>query len=246
MFNYKLTIQYDGTDYSGWQIQQNAVTVQGVIASKLETLTKQKINLLGAGRTDSGVHAMGQVANFSCTEELDVYRFLYSLNSMLPFDIAVKEMKQVPLEFHSRFKAVSRTYYYIISKSKSPFFKKYSYLIHSKIDVEKLNKLSLSFIGKKDFQVFAREMPDNGKTECEIKSARWKDYGDKIIFRIEADRFLHSMVRMITGTLLRFEKENLPAELLAQMIAEKDKKLLGATAPAQGLFLVKVKYGVNN
>ena len=139
MFNYKLTIQYDGTRYSGWQIQNNAVTVQEVISNSIKQILQQEINLIGSGRTDSGVHAFGQVANFTFIKELDLFKFRYSLNSVLPDDIAVTGIETVDENFHARFSAKRRIYYYLITNQKSPFYDKYSYTLFSDFDLEKLN-----------------------------------------------------------------------------------------------------------
>ena len=157
MKNYKLTIKYDGTNYAGWQIQKNSDTVQKQITSALEILTKEKINLIGSGRTDSGVHAMGQVANFRTENDIDIYRFKYSLNSILPLDISISSMEEVDENFHARFDPKKRSYLYLISQTKSPFYRNYSYFYHKEIDINKLNELSKGFMGEKDFTAFSRK-----------------------------------------------------------------------------------------
>ena len=245
MHNYKLTIQYDGSKYHGWQIQQNAPTVQQVIARALETLSGEPISLIGAGRTDTGVHALGQVANFRCEKDIDIYRFQYSLNSMLPFEIAISEMIEVPEEFHARFDAVRRTYWYFIAKSKSPFYKNYSYFYHFKLSADVLNGFAARFVGEKDYQAFAKELPGNGNTNCLVHDARWRDTGDMLLFRIEANRYLHSMVRLIVGTQLRYVKEERSPGEIDTIFETHDKQLVGQSVPAQGLFLTRVQYGVN-
>lgn len=246
MHNYKLTIQYDGSKYHGWQIQQNAPTVQQTITTALETLSGEPVSLIGAGRTDTGVHAFGQVANFRCEKEIDIYRFQYSLNSMLPFEIAISEMVEVPEEFHSRFDAVRRIYWYIIAKSKSPFYKNYTYFYHFKLSARQLNEYAAQFVGEKDYQAFAKELPGNGNTNCIVHGAQWRDTGDTLLFRIDANRYLHSMVRLIVGTQLRTIKENRPPEDIATIFRTNSKELVGQSVPAHGLFLVKVKYGNNS
>lgn len=242
MKNYKLTIQYDGTEYAGWQIQKNSITVQQKITDALETLTKEKINLVGSGRTDSGVHAIGQVANFRTENEIDIYRFKHSLNSMLPFDISVTKMEEVDFDFHSRFDAKKRSYFYIISKTKSPFYKNYSYFYHQKINVEKLNQLSNVFLGEKDFTSFSRKTPDQENKNCTVFDLRWKQKGDLILFYIQANRFLHGMVRAITGTLLKAQELNESEKFIEQIILSYNREQAFESVPAQGLFLNKVDY----
>jgi tRNA pseudouridine38-40 synthase len=240
--NYKLTIQYDGTNYHGWQFQREKPTIQDTITNVIQTLIKEKINLNGAGRTDSGVHALGQVANFRCEQKLDLYKFTYSLNSILPKDIAVKEIIEVDEGFHARFDAKRRIYFYLINNTKSPFYNRYSYFYTKKISIEKLNELSKCLIGNFDFSSFARKTSEETNNFCTIYEAKWKSTKGLTLFKIEADRYLHGMVRAITGTLLEFEKDNLPAEELSKILQDKDRESAGISIPAKGLFLFKVKY----
>lgn len=242
MKNYKLIIQYDGTEYAGWQIQKNSRTVQQVITEVLETLTKEKINLIGSGRTDSGVHALWQTANFKTTCEVDIYRFKHSLNSMLPFDIAVTTMQEVDENFNARFDARKRSYIYLISKTKSPFYKNYSYFYHQKVDVDNLNQLSKIFIGKKDFTSFSKKTPEQENKICNIYDARWRKQGEMILFYIQADRYLHGMVRAITGTLLRAQEKENQEIFLNKIIESKNREMAFESVPARGLFLYKVEY----
>jgi tRNA pseudouridine38-40 synthase len=240
--NYKLKIQYDGTEYAGWQIQRNCVTVQQKITDALETLTKEKINLIGSGRTDSGVHAFGQIANFRTENVIDIYRFKHSLNSMLPYDISIVEMKEVDIDFHARFDAKRRSYFYIISKTKSPFYKNYSYFYHQNIDVEKLNKLSKVFSGEHDFTSFCRKTSEQENKICSVYQIHWRKNKDLIFFYIQANRFLHGMVRAITGTLLRSQELNNTEEFIENIINAKDREQAFESVPAQGLFLYKIEY----
>ena len=149
-----------GTGYSGWQTQKNQVTIQQKIKESIEVILKEEINLIGSGRTDTGVHALGQVANFRTEQEPNPYKFLYSLNSVLPADISVLNMEKVPENFHSRFDARKRTYIYMISKHKSPFFSRYSYFYHFPIQCDKLNKLTESILGKHNFTSFSKRNSD--------------------------------------------------------------------------------------
>ena len=242
MNNYNLLIQYDGTNYAGWQIQENSSTVQQKISDSIEIIIKEKVNLIGSGRTDAGVHALGQIANFRTGNEIDVYKFKHSLNAILPPDISIIKMEKVPLEFHSRFDAKKRSYIYLICKRKSPFYKKYSYFYHGELNCNSLNELSSAVIGEKDFTSFAKQNTETKNKICNIYDAYWKEWNSLVIFKIEADRFLHGMVRTIAGTLLRAMKENRGVEYIREVIAAKDRRTAGEAVPAKGLFLYKVKY----
>jgi tRNA pseudouridine38-40 synthase len=240
--NYKLIVQYDGTGYSGWQIQLNAKSVQGVMQDSICLIANEKISLIGAGRTDSGVHALGQTCNFRIDQELDLYRFKHSLNSILPRDISVKNIVEVNEGFHSRYDAVKRSYIYLFSKSKSPFYDKYSWWYHGPIDCNSLNKLSGYLIGEKNFTAFARKASDTENKICFIHDVRWKEWKDLIIFYVEADRYLHGMVRTMIGTLLNTYKLKLNIDYLRDIINKQERESAGEAVPAKGLFLYKVKY----
>jgi tRNA pseudouridine38-40 synthase len=235
-------MQYDGTNYRGWQIQQNAPTIQQIITDKIEIISKVKVNLIGSGRTDSGVHALGQVANFKTENEIDTYKFKHSLNSVLPKDISILEMGQIDEVFNARFDARRRCYIYLFSNFKSPFFQKYSYYYHETLDCKLLNKLCLSLLGEKDFTSFARKNTETENKVCNVYEARWKETKGLIIFFIEADRFLHGMVRTIIGTLIKALKENQNEKFIEDIFSTKDREFAGEAVPANGLFLYKVKY----
>jgi len=240
--NYRLLIQYDGTNYCGWQIQANQVTIQQKITNAVEIILKEKIKLIGSGRTDTGVHALGQTANFKTENDLDIYKFIHSINAILPKDISILKIEKANPEFHSRFDAKKRSYLYLISKYKSPFLYRYSYFYHNKIDCKILNNLSRSLIGMKDFSSFARKNTETKNKICNIYEAHWRCTSDMIIFKVEADRFLHGMVRTITGTLLTALKNNHDNGFVEDIIKLKDREAAGEAVPAKGLFLFKVKY----
>lgn len=242
MKNYKLILQYDGTNYAGWQIQLNAISVQGILQDNISLIINESINLIGAGRTDSGVHALGQTANFRTEKVLDLYRFKHSLNSVIPRDIAVKSIVEVGEDFHSRYDAVKRSYIYLISKGKSPFYDKYSWWYHGPLNCDKLNSLSEYLIGEKNFTAFSRKASETENKFCHIHNIRWKDWMGHLIFYVEADRYLHGMVRTIVGTLLHALKLNLNIDYLSSVINSKDRESAGEAVPAKGLFLYKVKY----
>ncbi len=242
MNNYKLTIQYDGTNYNGWQVQENSASIQQKITESIEVILKKKVSLIGSGRTDTGVHAFGQVANFRTDNDVDIFKFMHSLNSILPSDISIVNLEAVPLEFHARFDAKKRTYLYFFSSQKSPFYNKYSYFYHGELNCELLNELSGNILGEKDFTSFARQNTGTKNKICNIYEARWKKWNNRIIFKIEADRFLHGMVRTIVGTLIKAAKTGGGSEYVKRVIESKDRRSAGEAVPAKGLFLYKVKY----
>jgi len=242
MFNYKLTIQYDGSSYAGWQVQENAITIQEVISNSIKQILQEEINLTGAGRTDAGVHALGQVANFTVSRQLDIPKFKYSLNSVLPEDISITNIEIVDADFHSRFSAKKRSYVYLISNRKSPFFERYSYTSFSEMIPEKLNDLSSMLTGEKDFTSFSKNNPDVQNKICEVYEARWRRQKNLLIFYIEANRFLYGMVRAIVGSLLRAYTSEDGKSYLENVILQKERSAAADAAPAKGLFLYKVKY----
>ncbi len=242
MFNYKITIQYHGTQYAGWQIQENATTVQEVISQSIEKILQEKINLIGAGRTDAGVHALGQVANFISGRELDLYKFKYSINSILPRDISITKIEMTEENFHARFSAKKRSYIYLVSNQKSPFFDRYSYTLFFDFDQKKLNDLASALLGNQDFTSFSKVNTEVQNKFCEIYEARWRRQKNFFIFYIEANRFLYGMVRTIVGTLLKTYSSHNGISDLISILLQKDRNAAADSVPAKGLFLYKVKY----
>jgi tRNA pseudouridine38-40 synthase len=242
MHNYKLIIQYDGTNYAGWQTQLNAPSVQQKIIESAGLLLKEEVNLVGAGRTDSGVHALGQAANFRTDKLLDISKFSYQLNSILPRDISVLSVEQAAENFHARFDAKKRSYIYIFSKHKSPFFDRYSYRHKGFLNAAELNSLSKAFLGVHNFTTFSKKNSDTRNKICNIYDIRWRETNGLLLFYIEADRYLHGMVRTIVGTLLHMFNNKIPAEHILSLFDKEDREAAGASAPGKGLFLYKVKY----
>ena len=241
MSNYKLTIQYDGTDYAGWQIQENARTVQGTISDAIRVIITEEVNLIASGRTDSGVHALGQVANFRYEKEIDIYRFQHSLNSILPPDISVINIQKVSESFHARFDAKERTYLYLISKEKYPFYYKFS-LLKKNLDISLLNELSKIFLGEKDFTSFCRKNSEVKDKICKVNFIRWRETKNFYLFFISADRFLHGLVRTIIGTLFKALDLGESKKYIENIFNEKNREAAGEAVAAKGLFLYKVKY----
>jgi tRNA pseudouridine38-40 synthase len=240
--NYKLLIQYDGTNYAGWQIQENAVTIQQIISNSINKILKVDVNLIGSGRTDTGVHALGQIANFRTEVEIDIYRFKHSLNSILPFDISIIEMNKIDPSFHSRFDAKKRSYIYLITQQKSPFYKNYSYFYPSKLDINKLNSISKAFIGENDFTSFSKKNSDVENKNCTVYDLHWRIQNSLIIFYIQANRFLHGMVRTIIGTLLKAQEMDNPEMFIENVFKAQNREKAFESVPSKGLFLYKVEY----
>ncbi len=239
-----MIIEYDGTNFSGWQIQRNSVTIQQILKEKIELILQEKINLLGSGRTDSGVHAFGQVANFQTENKIQISKFLHSLNSLLPKEINIKKMEIVNSNFHSRFDAKKRSYLYFFSTQKSPFYEKYTFYNpnFNQYEIEKLNKISREFLGEKDFTSFAKTKSEIENKNCTIYSIWWKRKKNITIFYIEANRFLHGMVRAIIGTILEVYKYDDFKKKIADILRAKNRIYAGKAVKSKGLFLFKVKY----
>ena len=242
MKNYKLIIQYDGSNYSGWQIQKNSGSVQQTISESIEVILKEKVNLIGSGRTDTGVHAIGQVANFRTETVIDIYRFKHSLNSILPSDILVSSMEEVNFEFHSRFDAKKRTYLYLLTQTRSPFYKNYSYFYPRDIDIEKLNSLSSLFLGEKNFTSFSKKNNEIENKNCTVYNSFWRKRGELVLFSIKASRYLHGMVRTIVGTLLNAQDQKEPEKFINEIFNSENREEAFESVPAKGLFLYKVEY----
>ena len=260
MRNIKLVLEYDGTNYNGWQTQPNLPTIQGTIEETLEKLTKTPIQIIGAGRTDSGVHAEGQVANFRTGAQMPLIAFQKGLNATLPRDIVVCSATEVSADFHARFSATSRRYRYTILNREYPsaLSRQTSYFFPEEIDVAKLNDLCQTLIGKSDFSSFQKTGSDRINPVCEIYEAYWWQKEPDVYFEIEADSFLRGMVRAIVGTVLTFNRKFLLAsgannrkyqdaktEFL-RVLEAKDRSVAGMSAPAHGLSLINVKYNVSD
>lgn len=247
MRNIKLVLEYDGTNYHGWQKQPNLPTIQGTIEETLGKLTKTPIQIIGAGRTDTGVHAEGQVANFYTDSEIPIVAFQKGLNSVLPRDIVVCSATEVSAEFHARFSATSRRYRYTLLNRGYPsaLSRQTSYFFPTEIDVSQTNKLCQILIGKHNFASFQRVGSDRINPVCEVYEARWSKKEPYVYFEIEADSFLRGMVRAITGTLLKYIKCRDADTQLRRILEAKDRAAAGMSAPAHGLSLIQVKYNVS-
>ena len=246
---YFITLSYDGTRYHGWQIQPNGDSIQQRLQEALSTLLRQPVEVVGAGRTDTGVHARKMVAHFDFSPfkgELEGV-LAYKLNKLLPQDIAVQEVRQVPDDMHARFSATSRTYHYFIHTYKDPFLRDYSWQIPFKLDFEKMNEAAQVLLEYKDFTSFSKVNTDTKTNLCDIKEAYWEEVATgQWRFTITANRFLRNMVRAIVGTLVEVGRGRISIEEVRQIIETKDRCSAGESVPGKGLFLVDIQYGVKN
>lgn len=244
MRNVKLTIEYDGTNYHGWQSQINAITVQDVLKDAVVKLTGENCNIIGSSRTDVGVHALGQVANFHTGSSIPPERFSYALNSVLPDDIVVKKSEEVNLDFHSRYSARGKKYRYLFYNSVHPsaLLRNRACHIAHLLDFEAMQKALAYFTGKHDFSAFraaGSSVKTSERTITHVSMAREEEI---IKFEIAGDGFLYNMVRIIAGTLVEVGTGKIAAESIPRIIESRDRTGAGKTAPAQGLYLVEVYY----
>lgn len=244
MKNIKITIEYDGTSYSGWQIQDNAISIQGTIKAAIEKLTNEEIKLIGSGRTDAKVHALGQVANFLTSSNIPGEKYKYALKNHLPEDITIIESEEVDLSFHSRFDAVKKRYKYIVYNAELPrsIYRRFSYHVPYDIDIDKMIQASKYFIGTHDFKAFMSAKADVYSTIRTIYEIDIKKNNELIEFTVEGNSFLRNMVRIIVGTLLCVGFGRIKIEDIEKIILYKKRQNAGPTAPPQGLFLEKVFY----
>jgi len=242
--NIRLLIAYDGTDFCGWQRQERERTVQGVIEQALEKMHGQPVNLTGCGRTDSGVHAAGQAANFYTNiDSIPADRFAPALNSLLPPDVRVLEACQEKAEFHARFSAVSRTYrYQFLCRPALPHESRYHLRLYRFPRLDVLNAYGRLLFGETDCSLFSASGDTSKSKHRYIHRAYFFAEGDRLIFEVCANAFLQKMVRSITGTFLHYEEAQTPPERLREIIASKERSLAGPTLPAHGLFLWHVEY----
>ncbi|WP_299521423.1 tRNA pseudouridine(38-40) synthase TruA [Winogradskyella sp.] len=244
---YFLELSYNGKAYHGWQNQPNAISVQEVLEKALSTILKSNIAIVGAGRTDTEVHAYQMFAHFDFEVDFNSENLVYKLNSFLPKDIAVHSIFEVSPEAHARFDAISRTYHYKISTSKNVFDYDYAYLVMMPLDVKAMNSACDILLKYNDFQCFSKSNTDVKTYYCDIKEAYWTKEDNRLMFTITANRFLRNMVRAIVGTMVNIGLGKLKPNDLHGIIASKDRSKAGFSAPAHGLYLVEIIYpeGVN-
>ena len=239
---YFLEFAYKGTNYHGWQSQPNAISVQETLTKALTTILKKDIDLMAAGRTDSGVHAKQMFAHFDLEEQIDIPFYTHKLNSFLPKDIAVLNIHLVHDEAHARFDATKRTYEYHIHTKKDAFESDDSWYYQNDLDIEKMNNACKILFNHIDFECFSKVHTDVNTFNCKIYEANWKKENSRLVFTISADRFLRNMVRAIVGTMVNIGLEKIIVEDLTEIIESKDRSKAGFSVPAHGLYLTKVEY----
>ncbi len=239
---YFLEISYKGAPFHGWQIQKNAFTIQECIESALSTYFREKISILGSGRTDTGVNAAMQVCHFDWNGEIDRTRFLKAINGILPKEIAIYGIREVKANSHARFDATSRSYFYRVIFQKNPFLEDLAWLSYFTPDVKKMNLAAEALLFHDDFECFSKVRTEVKHFRCKIHSAHWEERDGELLFHITANRFLRGMVRAIVGTLMEIGLGKRSPEEMNEIILSKDRKKAGKSAPARGLFLSRIKY----
>ena len=240
---YFITLSYDGTDFHGWQIQPNGNSVQEELQKALSTLLRQPVAVVGAGRTDAGVHARKMVAHFDCQEPIDCAQLAYRLNRMVPRSMSVYDVKRVSEELHARFSATRRTYHYYIHTRKDPFLRHYSCEMHFDLDFERMNEAARALMEYSDFGAFCKSHSDVKTTICRVMAAQWHQTSPtEWYFEISADRFLRNMVRAVVGTLVDVGRGRLSIDEFRNVIEGRKRTAAGEAMPANALFLEDVEY----
>ena len=255
---YKISISYDGSYFCGWQIQNNADTVQGELEKALSTFFRIPVQVTGAGRTDTDVNAIRYIAHFDLSDniQIETAQLCYKLNAILPKSITVHEISEAAENFHARFDAVSREYHYFIHFRKDPFCEKYSYRMRYPLDLEAMNKAAGHLIGEHDFSCFEKVGGNNATSICTITEAGWSTYvpthvsmmgspcneGDYIVFRIKANRFLRNMVRAIVGSLIEVGRGKKDPAWIKELIASGSRSDAGSSVPGKALFFTGAAY----
>jgi len=241
MRNIKLVIEYDGTDFLGWQIQAEGRTVQGEITTVLEQVLQEPINLIGAGRTDSGVHARGQVANFRTNSVMRAGAIQSALNGLLPADIIVLSSDEVPESFHSRYDACERVYRYHLSLRPTAVGRQYSWYVRSPLRVAIMQEAASTFVGLHDFEAMSKS-GELDHHRCDVRKSFWKECVDGLVYEIRSDRFVRGMVRSLVGTMVDLGRGAMSWEDFRVILDSKDRSRGGMAAPPHGLFLEEVAY----
>ena len=244
MRNIKLTIEYDGKEFNGWQKQPNKLNIQGEIERAIEAITGEKVELYASGRTDAGVHALGQVANFKVESQIPIEKMAIAINSQVKNSIRIINAEEVDDNFHSRYNCKQKTYRYIINNSPygSSVYRNLEYHMPVKLDFEKMQEAITYFEGEYDFKAFKSSGTSSKSSVRTIYKAELKKEGDRIIIELTGNGFLYNMVRIISGTLVDVGLGKIEPNSIPQIIESKDRTKAGKTLPPQGLYLVEVKY----
>ncbi|MFI5252437.1 MAG: tRNA pseudouridine(38-40) synthase TruA [Bacteroidota bacterium] len=242
MRNIKLGIEYDGTNYVGWQRQENGRSIQGEIENVLQNVLQEKVNVIGAGRTDAGVHARGQVANFRTETALGTEKIYTALNGLLPQEIVIHSVSEASLEFHARYKAKSRRYSYLITSTPTALGRLYSWNLRYKLDLEVMSAAAEKVLEKHDFQSFSKAGSVVDNYFCAVYESIWSVVNNSLQYQITADRFLHGMVRALVGTMVDVGRGYISLDDFCHILELKQRQAAGMAAPARGLVLEEVVY----
>ena len=244
MHRIKLTVAYDGTNYCGWQVQPNGVSIQSTLQKAIENLLGVKTDVTGASRTDSGVHALGQVAVFDTDKNIPDWKYALAINQRLPKDIVVQKSEEVPLDFHPRYTDVEKTYEYRIFNDEfpDPLCRLYTHFTYTKLDIDRMNAAAGNLIGEHDFKSFCSIHTQTETTVRTITDLSVKKEGSLITIRVTGTGFLYNMVRIIAGTLIEVGNGKYPPEHIKEILKHCDRSCAGPTAPARGLTLVEYEF----
>lgn len=244
MTTFKLVLEYDGTHYSGWQRQLNAPTIQAAVEDALAAIAQTRLTLIGAGRTDAGVHALGQVASFRTDRGLSEREWLRALNAHLPADISARSVEPVSDDFHARYSATGKLYeYHVMNRSeRAPLLRERAWLVYKPLDVAAMTEAAGYLIGSHDFSSFETAPTDNENPHCRVQQLDLRRQGDLLILSFYADRFLKQMVRSMVGTLVEVGRGRRTAADMQRVLSARARAAAGRTAPAHGLYLVRVDY----
>lgn len=240
---YFIQLAYKGTNYFGWQIQPNAITVQEKLNQALTQINHQEaVKVTGCGRTDTGVHALKYFAHADMAVNMELEKFMFKLNCMLPPDIVIQNIQVVPDDLHSRFSATSRTYHYHIHQKKDPFLTETSWQLTANLDLDKMNAACAYFMTQENFKSFSKTPSNKSNYTCTLTEAKWDANQDKLQFTISANRFLRNMVRAIVGTLVELGSGKITLDEFKTIVQSQDRRQAGKSAPACGLFLADIIY----
>ncbi len=242
MSRYKLTLEYDGTNFAGWQIQPNQRTVQGVLTTRLGWLLAEEPSITGAGRTDAGVHALGQVVHFDAPAITDRAEFLQRLNAALPDDVCGLGLQEAPGDFHARYSAIRKIYHYHLTLGPSAFAKGRSWRLPGPIDWGDVETATAKLVGNNDYAGFCLAGSQKEDNHCQVEIAHWRRAEREAVFEITANRFLHRMVRLVVGTLVDIGRGRWRPAQIDEILESGDVRLAGQAAPPEGLYLVRVEY----
>lgn len=244
MTTFKLVLEYDGTQYAGWQRQLNAPTIQAAVEDALAAIAQTRLTLIGAGRTDAGVHALGQVASFKTDRGLSQREWLRALNAHLPADISALSVEAVPDHFHARYSAKGKLYeYHLMNRpERAPLLRERAWMLYKPLDFTAMTEAAACLTGSHDFSSFETAPTDNENPHCRLEQADLRRQGDLITLSFYADRFLKQMVRSMVGTLVEVGQGKRAASDMRTVLAARARAAAGRTAPAHGLYLVRVDY----